>query len=38
MSKTKDRVMICKVCKKELELKPGKFGYEVMSKHLREHK
>ena len=38
MSKVKDRFVVCKVCKKELALGPGKFGYEVMNKHLKEHR
>lgn len=32
------RVVICNICKKEIELRWGVFGHDTLSRHMKEHK
>jgi hypothetical protein len=34
----KGRVVICDICKKEIELRWGIFGHDTISRHKKEHK
>lgn len=32
------RLVICHICKKEIELRWGIFAHDTLSRHMREHK
>jgi hypothetical protein len=35
---TNNRVVVCDICNKEIELRWGIFGHDTLSRHNKEHK
>jgi hypothetical protein len=33
-----NKVVICNVCKKEIEVRWGIFAHDTLSRHMKEHK
>lgn len=33
-----NRVVVCSICKKEIELRWGIFAHDTLNRHMKEHK